>query len=152
MIKNHPHPDKWIWSDSLDLWDSKSAECAWEVVLGLLSPVPRSHSTGGSHERQCRKPEKPSEARTRKAKSQSLVWRTLCSAKSIILRLKFPLLNPEVQGRKGPFAHKKQREIRCYKEHGSTYLSWSQPNSENRADLVCLSSAFKITHRSPLSL
>lgn len=72
------------------------------------------------------KPEKTVEARIQKTRSQSLVWHTLCSAKNIILRLKFPLLNPEVQCRNGPFAHKKQCEIQCYKKQGPTYLGANQ--------------------------
>lgn len=58
--------------------------------------------------------------------SQSLVWQTFCSAKNIIPRFKFPLLNPEVQCRNGPSAHKKQREIWCYKKRGSTCLGAKQ--------------------------
>lgn len=59
--------------------------------------------------------------------SQSLVWQTFCSAKNIIPRFKFPLLNPEVQCRNGPSAHKKQRAISC----------WSPARSEHSADFVC---------------
>lgn len=40
----------------------------------------------------------------------------------MILRFKFPLLNPEAQCRNGPSAHKKRCEIWCYKKWGSTYL------------------------------
>lgn len=57
---------------------------------------------------------------------QSLVWHTFCSAKNIILRFRFPLLNPEVQCRNGPSAHKKQCEIWCYKKRGSTNLGVNQ--------------------------
>lgn len=73
------------------------------------------------------KPEKTWEAGTQRTEvSPSLVWHTFCSAKNIILRFKFPLLNPEVQFRNGPSAHKKQREIWCYKKWGSTSLGANQ--------------------------